>query len=44
MGPSIATLEDDGEARDNTNFKFVRWDVAHSLDIDTTARIRKTKQ
>jgi 3-phytase len=39
--------DDEGEERDNTNFKFVRWaDVAHAmgLDIDTTDRVRKRKQ
>ena len=39
-------LDEDGEERDNTNFKFVRWaDVAHAmgLDIDTTDRVRKRK-
>jgi 3-phytase len=37
-------LDEEGEERDNTNFKFVRWaDVAHAmgLDIDTTDRVRK---
>ena len=40
-------LDDEGEARDNTDFKLVRWaDVAHAmgLDVDTTDRVRKRKQ
>jgi 3-phytase len=44
-GGNIPEVRDEeGEERDNTNFKFVRWaDVAHAmgLDIDTTDRVRK---
>ena len=46
-GNTPDVLDDDGEALDNTNFKFVRWaDVAQALglDIDTTDRVRKRKQ
>jgi 3-phytase len=46
-GNTPDVLDEDGEARDNTNFKFVRWaDVAHAmgLAIDTADRVRKHKQ
>jgi 3-phytase len=46
-GNTPDVLDEEGEERDNTNFKFVRWaDVAHvmGLTIDTTDRIRKHKQ
>lgn len=46
-GNTPDVLDEEGEARDNTNFKFVRWaDVAHAmgLTIDTTDRVRKHKQ
>jgi 3-phytase len=45
-GNTPDVLDAEGEERDNTNFKFVRWaDVAHAmgLDIDTTNRVRKRK-
>jgi len=46
-GNTPDVLDEEGEALDNTNFKFVRWaDVAQALglDIDTTDRVRKRKQ
>jgi 3-phytase len=46
-GNTPDVLDDEGEERDNSNFKFVRWaDVAHAmgLDVDTTDRVRKRKQ
>ena len=46
-GNTPDVLDEEGEERDNTNFKFVRWaDLAHAmgLDIDTTDRVRKRKQ
>jgi len=46
-GNTPDVLDDEGEERDNTNFKFVRWaDVASAMgiEIDTTDRVRKRKQ
>jgi len=45
-GNTPDVLDEEGEDRDNTNFKFVRWaDLAHAmgLDIDTKDRVRKRK-
>ena len=45
-GNSPDVADEEGETRDNTNFKFVRWaDVAHAmgLEIETTDRVRNPK-
>ena len=43
-GNTPGVVDDEGEERDNTNFKFVRWGGvarAMGLEIETKDRVRK---